>query len=512
MTTNRVLVAVLLVVAICATGCGGGKGDYELKMRVSDAAGLRSHQDVKIDGVRAGTVTAVDLGKGDQAEITMRLEPGAAPVGRGATGRIRSVSVLGEKYVDLTPDRNGTPMPSGSWLPTGSQPVPVELVDVLNSLDASTQARLRMLLVEGGIALTGRGADVADLLRVLPRGMGQVGQLIDDASKDNASLERVVSAGDRVISDLSSNRAALGRLVGSASAAFTSTAERRQELGAAVAEAPATLSQLRESLGRLQTTAGSLAPAADRLAATSPALTRALASLPGFADAAVPTLNAARATAPDLSRVATAATPTVKRLRPVAAKGADTLEHAYPLIRDLDRGLANDALYFLQTWARVTQRADGLGHLFGAQIVVGDDTVRMITDRVASNLAGAQKNNKQAPKQAPKPSTPTPQAQPKPAPQKLTPAVIEKLCQTVDKLAPAVTKALQKVTGKDKPCAAAKPGSGADQPPASLGDTLKGLLDRVTSPQKQAPEASAQQTQNGESQTVAALVDYLFGS
>lgn len=512
MRPRHTLVVGLVAVAAVVTGCGGKDGTYQLKMRVPDAAGLRADQDVKIDGVRAGTVRSVVLAKGDAAEITMDLEPGAAPVGRQATGRIRSVSVLGEKYVDLSPDRDGTPLRSGAWLPAGAEAVPVELDDVLNTLDGPTQARLRLLLVEGGTALTGRGDDVADLLRVLPRGMDQVGQLVNDASKDNRALERVVTAGDRVVADLSANRAALGRLVQTASAGFAATAERRRELGAAVAEAPPTLTQLRGSLTRLEHTAGSLAPAADRLAATSPALTRALAALPGFADDAVPTLKAARAAAPDLTRLADAATPTVRRLRPVAAKGADTLEHAYPLIRDLDRGLANDALYFLQTWARVTQRADGLGHLFGAQVVVGDDTVRMITDRVASNLA-AKKNSKIKPKAKSMPSAPSPRPQQKPTLEKLTPAAIDKLCETVDKLAPAVTKALQKVTGKDKPCSAQEPsgGQGTSQP-SSPGAAVKGLLDRLKSPTKKTEGRTAPSPQTGESQTVAALVDYLFGS
>lgn len=514
MRTCALLGTALAATALVAAGCGDD--GYELTLRVDDASGLRKDQDVKIDGVRAGTVTGVQLTKGDRAEIRMRLDPGAAPVGRAATGRIRSVSVLGEKYVDLVPDRKGGPLPSGSRLRADRHPTPVELDDVLNTLDASTRTRLRMLLVEGGIALTGRGEDVASLLRVLPKGMDEVGALIADASRDVAALERVVVAGDRVIGDLAAERSKLGELVDTAAGAFSSTAERRAAVGQTIAESPATMTQLRTSLDRLEATAVSLRPAARRLRAASPALEASLRTLPAFARDATPALEAATDAAPDLSRLARAATPTVRRLKPVAAKGADTLEHAYPLVRDLDRGLADDALYFLQTWARVTQRSDGLGHLFGAQIIVGDDTVRMITDRVASNLAD-QKRKSAPKKDGPVPAKPgRPAARPAVPPNlPVTEDTVEKLCEvvdrTLDKTPAAVRERLRKLTGRENPCPPAgdqpqrPPGDAAKPIGEAVGDLLDGIGRQANAPKTPAGE-------NNGDQTVSALVDYLFGS
>lgn len=504
MTVRHVLLAILAPAMFVVAGCGGDSS-YVLRMRVPDAGGLRADQDVKIDGVRAGTVTGVTVDKTDHAIVTMRLQPGAVPVGAAATGRIRSVSVLGEKYVDLSPDRGGRAMPSGAWLTPTKQSAPVELDDILNTLDAPTRERLRILLVEGGVGLTGRGDDVRELLRVLPRGMDQVGRLINDASVDNRALERVVDAGDRVIGTLAARRRDLAAAITSAGAAFSTTAERRADLGRSVAAAPATLRQLRTSLVRVQRTAAALQPAADRVTTAAGPLEQTLRALPGFAASAVPTLRAARGAAPDLSRLALAATPTVRHLEPVSAKAASALEHAYPLVRDLDRGLANDALYFLQTWARVTQRADGLGHLFGAQIILGEDTVRQIVDRVASNLTTSTSKRSPAPKHlpVPEPSTSVP------APAK---SPVQTVKNTVCKALGQVTGALGGIVGKladpktgshpspPRTCNQAA-GAGPSDPPTQHPNPVSGAVDRLTGGDPRNSDTA-----------VSALVDYLFGS
>jgi hypothetical protein len=365
-------------------------------------------------------------------------------------------------------------------------------------------------LIEGGVGLTGRGDDVRELLRVLPRGMDQVGQLINDASVDNAALRRVVEAGDRVIASLAVNRGGLTRLVDKASSAFATTAERRGSLGQAVAAAPATLAQLRGSLQRLQRTAAAIQPAADRITPAAPPLQQALRALPGFAHDAVPALHAAQDAAPDLSRLALAATPAVKHLNPVAAKAADTLQHAYPLVRDLDRGLADDALYFMQTWARVTQRSDGLGHLFGAQIIISEDTVRQIVDRVASNLTvGKVRKRPPRPRQTP---TARPVTQVAPAVKPVLPVVKQTVCKVVDHVISSAGDIVQKLrhpAPSDPPraphgCAKTAPGTpanGASSPVDPQNNPVAATIGRVT----------GDKDRNSDS-AVSALVDYLFGS
>ncbi|MTD43724.1 MCE family protein [Conexibacter sp. W3-3-2] len=508
--TRVTVIAGLLLAALgttMVTGCGSSEETYTLRLRVDDAAGLLKDQDVKIDGVRAGKITAVELDRGDKVQVDMELDEGASPVGKDATARIRSVSVLGEKYVDLTPGNADDPAAPGSWVTPSKNVTPVELDDVLDTLDAGTRARLKLILAEGGVALTGRADEVRSFLELLPQGMDEVGALLDQATADNASLRQVVDAGDSVIGTLARERRELGELIGEASAAFSTTADRRAALGQAVGETPSTLAQMRKSLALLETAAAGLEPAADRIRTSAAPIEAALKALPGFAKDGVPALRAARAAAPDLDRLARETRPTVKRLAPVAAQLSETLTAVDPLVQDLDKGLMDDALYFLQTWARVTQRADGLGHLFGAQITITEDTVRQIVDRVVSE---GQANAKRKPAKAatPVPRVPPALARPKAPPVKrpaeVVPAVKDLVCTAVDGVTDVVGGVVggllggAKLPGRDK---SACPKSAAEQEQAKPPSAKLGGLLGTSSKDGTAP-----------SSTVDALVDYLFGS
>lgn len=502
---------VLGLIAIAVTAfTGSGETPYTLRMRTATADGLVRNQDVKIDGVRAGKITAVKLGADDRAEITMQMNPEAAPAGRDARTRIRSVSALGEKYVELLPGDTTRPAPSGAWVAADPTP-PIALDQVLGTLDAGTRARLRIILAEGGTALTGRAASVRRLMVSLPEGMQELGEVLDQLTADTRSLKQVVRSGDRVIATLAQRRQALGRLVDEAGGALRATADRRTQLGAAVGEAPATLAQLRGSLRLLTAASTSLQPASDRLRQSAAPVHATLKALPRFTEDAVPTLKAARAAAPDLARLARGLQPAITNLGPVARKLRSVLEHADPLVQGLDKGLADDALYFLQTWARVTARSDGLGHVFGAQITVTEDTVRMITDRV---LAGSNANDPPArrAKPAAKGRRPVPPASATPSvkPPQL-PEAKRSLCTTLDDATKAVTDVLGKVAGQSQqpPPQSVCDRRGTSGAP-SVGGALKGLLGSSAKQADPRP-APAVIPPSGDSD-VQALVDYLFGS
>jgi phospholipid/cholesterol/gamma-HCH transport system substrate-binding protein len=503
--------AVLVVIIVLA---GSGTSAYTLKMRVATADGLVANQDVKIDGVRAGKVTAVKLARDDKAEITMQMDPSAAPVGLDARTRIRSVSVLGEKYIEMQPGHTDRPAPSGTWVKADAA-APVDLDDVLDTLDSGTRARLRIILAEGGTALTGRGDAVRRLLISLPNGMHQLGQVLDQATADTASLKRVVNAGDRVISTLTPRRRELGHLVQEADGALQATADRRAALGAAVGQAPSALAQLRRSLGLLEQASTNLQPAADQLRRSAAPIDSTLKALPQFTRDATPTLDKARAAAPDLAKLARGVQPTLRKLQPVAKKLHATLVEADPLVQGLDKGLADDALYFLQTWARVTARSDGLSHLFGAQITITEDTVRMITDRVlsGSNANDPPQQRKNVRPQAPaSPHSDTPQSSsstPK------LPPVKPLLCNTLGDVTKGVNGVLGHLTGKtppaggnsrtcDEPSASPKPA-----PSNPLGGVVGGLLGGGKNGAAPAPKAPDSATSGSD---IPALLDYLFGS
>jgi phospholipid/cholesterol/gamma-HCH transport system substrate-binding protein len=71
----------------------------------SEAAGLQKMDEVRVAGVKVGKVVAIDL-KGDHVVVHMRVK--GVHLGRLTQAEIRIKTVLGRKYVSLTPDGDGT--------------------------------------------------------------------------------------------------------------------------------------------------------------------------------------------------------------------------------------------------------------------------------------------------------------------------------------------------------------------------------------------------------------------
>src|SRR4051794_4708989 len=85
------------------------KGDDQPAFRVSvdmkDVSPLLPGNDVRLNGVRVGKIDTIKIVDGG-ARLALDLDPAALPLYHDATVSSRPVSLLGERYLDLSP---GTP-------------------------------------------------------------------------------------------------------------------------------------------------------------------------------------------------------------------------------------------------------------------------------------------------------------------------------------------------------------------------------------------------------------------
>jgi phospholipid/cholesterol/gamma-HCH transport system substrate-binding protein len=100
-----VTILALLVLAFNADRLpliGGGTSYHAL---FTDAGGLKSGDDVRIAGVKVGKVTSVDL---DGAVVRVGLKVSGVHVGPDSRADIKIKTLLGQKYVALTPSGGGS--------------------------------------------------------------------------------------------------------------------------------------------------------------------------------------------------------------------------------------------------------------------------------------------------------------------------------------------------------------------------------------------------------------------
>src|SRR5574337_774424 len=81
----------------------GGKKGYVLTATFDSVAGIDEKASVRMAGVKIGTVEKVEL-EDSRAKVTLRIDPDVR-IQRSSEAMIKSMGLLGEKYVELVPRR-----------------------------------------------------------------------------------------------------------------------------------------------------------------------------------------------------------------------------------------------------------------------------------------------------------------------------------------------------------------------------------------------------------------------
>lgn len=221
--------ATTAVAAVSLSGCGfaglysaplpGGAdlGDhpYTVNMYFTDVLDLVPQSMVKVNDVRVGKVTAIRLSRktdtdsgspetnGWTARVTVKIN-GDTKLTSDAHADIKMTSLLGEKFVSLTPATPGAPpLPNNATLPitrTGTAPEVEEVLGALSLLlNGGGLPQIQSIAKELNAALSGNESQIRDLLDELNKFTGtlntQKDQIID-------ALERV----DRLAQTLNKNR------------------------------------------------------------------------------------------------------------------------------------------------------------------------------------------------------------------------------------------------------------------------------------------------------------------
>lgn len=358
------LVAVVAVIA--AIVLIGGSDEPRVRMVMPDSLGLREGSDVRIGGVSIGQVKTTELDDRDDVVIEARLSDDSVRVGPDAKVTVKSLNLLGEKFMSIEPGRPIASQPDEVTIPARQVRRATDLDQLLNVLDDDTRTRLAVLINEAGLMTTGRQADFAKLLTQLPPSLEKATKLVGDIASDNQRLASMISHSDRFLDRTVAQGRDLQGFVDSAASAAQTFGERDQALRATLAREPGALGQLRTFLADLRTTAAPLGPAARNLADTAPQLTRTLAQLDPFRDAAKPMLEQARLASPQLSRLGKRATPVLKRSVPTLASLASFARTAHPLTDTLGPSTTAwpDLISVLEEWGQVIQVRDGISHMF----------------------------------------------------------------------------------------------------------------------------------------------------
>ena len=161
-TTLVVLVAVFLAY-------NANKGlpfvpTYNLSAQLPSGADIVPGNEVRVGGFRVGLIDNLRPGRGvvdgklqNIAIVDMKLDKTIQPLSRDSTVIVRARSVLGLKYLQITPGTSNRTFKPGDTLPLAATTAPVEFDDFLDTFDQQTRENNQAAVVGFGDALAGRG-------------------------------------------------------------------------------------------------------------------------------------------------------------------------------------------------------------------------------------------------------------------------------------------------------------------------------------------------------------------
>lgn len=144
-----------------------GVGKINVKLELPASGGLYRFSNVTYRGVQIGKVTSVDLtDTGAVATMSLNTSP-KIPVDLQAD--VRSISAVGEQYVDLLPrTKSGPYLKDGSVIPAKNTSIPQAVGPMLDQVsklvDSIPGNKLSQLLDESFAAFNGAGYDLQSLL------------------------------------------------------------------------------------------------------------------------------------------------------------------------------------------------------------------------------------------------------------------------------------------------------------------------------------------------------------
>jgi len=240
------VLATLVLASVIRNSASGPHRTYHAVF--TDATSLNKGDDVRMAGVKVGTVTGIRLDQmregQAQALVTFTVADGA-PMERGATAELKFRNLVGQRYVDLEPPATSAQsLPAGYTFPVTSTKPALDLTLLFNGF----QPLFQFLDPKDVNTLSG------EIISVF---QGE-GPTVDDLVSSTASLTSTLADRDQVIGELITNLNQVMGVVQQHSAQLDTTLTTLQQLVTGLSGDRATIGDTISGLGKLTTSVADL--------------------------------------------------------------------------------------------------------------------------------------------------------------------------------------------------------------------------------------------------------------
>lgn len=380
-------VLALVLAVVLATSAGGSSGGYEVRAIFDNAGNVIAGEDVKIDGVKVGSVSSVTPTPQGKAAVVIGIsDPGFQDFRTDASCTVRPQALIGEKFVDCLPTQprvEGTPLPpplkripsghegAGEWLLPVTKthsPVDPDLLGDINRLPE--RQRLTIILNELGATFAGRGKDLNAIIRRANPALQELEAVLAILASENHVLTHLAVESDRALAPLAADRGKLADFITQSNTLAQATARHTGALAENLANFPAFLRQLGPAMERLGRFADQTTPTLRNFGIAAPGINETFQNVPAFSKSSETFFTS-------LGKSTKVAGPAIEQLQPLLDRTKSLGAAAKPFAGNLAGALSSfrktggleRLLDFIYLGGGVENGYDSLGHFLRAEVV-----------------------------------------------------------------------------------------------------------------------------------------------
>jgi phospholipid/cholesterol/gamma-HCH transport system substrate-binding protein len=373
-------VAALLAAALLAISAGGSNGGYTVRAIFDDAGNIIPGENVKIDGVKVGTVGSVTPTPQAKAAVVLQINnPGFQDFRGDASCTIRPQALIGEKFVDCLPTQprvEGTPLPPAlKIIPSGQEgagqrllpvqnthsPVDVDLLNDINRLPE--RQRLTIILNELGAGLAGRGSDLNAVIRRANPALQELDRVLAILASENHVLAKLSVDSDKALAPFAAVRNRVADFIVQSNTVAQASARHLSALQRNLADFPPFLKQLGPAMERLGAFADQTTPVFTDLRVAAPGIDQAFTHLPAFSNSSAAYFTSLGKTAQTSGPALVSIQPLLSRLHALGSAGKPFGNNLAELLTSLrSTGGLERLMDFIFLGAGSSNGYDALGH------------------------------------------------------------------------------------------------------------------------------------------------------
>jgi ABC-type transporter Mla subunit MlaD len=319
-------------VMLAAVAGAADKKTYQAEL--FNAFGVVEGSELRIAGVKAGTITGLDITEEKTALITFEVEPEFPELKADATCSSEPQSLIAEYFLNCQPGTSPEPLEGPIEAARNQTTVQSDLVN--NVLREPFKRRFQLILNEFGTALTGNAENLNAAIRSGAPALQELSAVLKILGRQNTTIAQLNADSDAIFAQLTERREDVARFIDEAEDAGRISADRREDLARDFDLLDDFLFELKPTMTELAKLARQQTPLLTDLRAAAPGLKKLGTNLPKFNDASRVSLESLGGAAEVGDRAVKQANEEIAQLNTTAQKAPPAAEIIADFLESID--------------------------------------------------------------------------------------------------------------------------------------------------------------------------------